>query len=75
MATLVESDDFVVVAHVHNQSHFVLLTGYEAPDTFYCNDPFYNTTSYLYSDIHDILLYNIQAASRKLANKLNKIRV
>lgn len=50
----------VVLAHVQNQHHFVLLTGEVLADgSFSCNDPYYNMSSYPYSDIHDVLLYNM----------------
>jgi len=37
----------------------VLLTGFDKKDhsVFYVNDPYYNTTTYNYSDIADIITY------------------
>jgi hypothetical protein len=42
----ITSGDIVYVAHVHNKSHFVLLTGFDPkePGAFFVNDPFYNST-------------------------------
>ena len=38
------SGDFIYVSHVHNQSHFVLLTGWDdSLGAFVVNDPFFNT--------------------------------
>jgi len=50
-------DQFVVVAHVRNQTHFVLVTSYSQPNIFHVLDPNYPVSTYLYSEIHDILLY------------------
>jgi hypothetical protein len=38
--------DTIYIAHVHNNGHFVLLTGFDAaaPDSFDVNDAFYNST-------------------------------
>ena len=44
-----------------NQTHFVLLTGVNDTDTFNVNDPFYNSTTYTYDEIHDIIMYNVSA--------------
>jgi len=49
----------IVIAHVRDRTHFVLITGYEQPDIFNVNDPAYPTATYRYSEIHDILLYDI----------------
>jgi len=55
----IDSGLIAFLAHVHNRSHFVLLTDYTIPGSgnFTVNDPYYNTTYYLYSDISDILMY------------------
>jgi len=49
----------IAIAHVRNDSHFVLLTGYDTSDVnvFYCNDPFYNNTFYHYDNITDVIAY------------------
>lgn len=49
----------IAIIHVRNRSHFVLVTGFQAPNKFLVNDPGFDQTSYLYEDIHDILLYTI----------------
>jgi len=43
----------VVIAEVRNNTHFVLVIGYDssALDTFYVNDPAFNSTFYDYNDI------------------------
>lgn len=47
------------VAHVRNNSHFVLLTGAKSATVFEVNDPFYNQTTYEYSDISDMIMYSV----------------
>lgn len=48
------------VAHVRNNSHFVLLTGtVPNEDAFYVNDPYYNVTQYPYANITDIIRFKI----------------
>lgn len=49
------------LAHIPTLKHFVLLTAYDAatPDAFAVNDAFYNSTSYLWENISDILTYRI----------------
>jgi len=54
------ADRTVFVAHVRNNSHFVLLTGSQSDSTFEVNDPFYNKTSYEYDDISDVISYSIR---------------
>jgi len=51
-----------IIAHVRDNSHFVLVIGFDRQvDTiFYVNDPFYNTTTYNYSDMSDLILYVIK---------------
>ena len=56
-----EAGDTLYLAHVRNQTHFVLLTGTASPGVFTVNDPFYNATTYTYGDIHDIIMYNVLA--------------
>jgi hypothetical protein len=51
----------VAVAHVRNNTHFVLLTGWDSDfqqPAFYVNDPGFNQTVYEYSDISDVILYS-----------------
>jgi len=49
----------IVIAHVVNKTHFVLVTGYDTVNTtsFYVNDPLYNRTTYDYSEMADLILY------------------
>jgi len=58
LVRLVKSN-FVVIAHVKDQHHFVLVTGFQAPNIFTILDPFYPQTTYQYEEIHDILLYDM----------------
>eukprot|EP01114_Cavostelium_apophysatum_P020787 TRINITY_DN705_c0_g1_i2.p1 TRINITY_DN705_c0_g1~~TRINITY_DN705_c0_g1_i2.p1 ORF type:complete len:202 (-),score=3.74 TRINITY_DN705_c0_g1_i2:28-612(-) len=68
------TDGLVVIAHVRNQSHFVLLTESDPknPNSFLVNDPFYNQTSYAYSEIHDVIIYDMLPISgRDIAADVN----
>jgi hypothetical protein len=48
----------VVIGHVRNRTHFVLLNGSENDgDVFTVMDPFYNSTTYTYEDITDAIVY------------------
>ncbi len=60
------SGDVIYLAHVRNQSHFVLLTGVDdtQPETFLANDPNYNVTGYALSQIHDIIMYSVHPAEQ-----------
>jgi len=51
----------ISVAHVRNDTHFVLLVGFDSVNetTFYVNDPYYPVISYDFSEISDIILYNM----------------
>jgi len=51
----------IVLLHVTNPQphHFVLVTGFQAPNLFIVNDPFYPRTSYSYEEVHDVLLYDM----------------
>jgi hypothetical protein len=49
------------LAHVHDRGHFVLLTGVAADGNFTVMDPYYPSTEYAWSEIADVLLYNISA--------------
>lgn len=52
------SSDMVVIGHVRNRTHFVLLNGSEdGGNTFTVMDPFYNSTVYSYDDINDAIVY------------------
>jgi hypothetical protein len=59
LAKIVRSG-LIVIAHVQNQHHFVLVTGFQEPNKFLVNDPFYPKTSYTIEEIHDFLFYDIQ---------------
>ena len=51
---------FVVIGHVRNATHFVLLNGSDdGGKTFTVMDPFYNSTSYALEDISDIIMYSM----------------
>ena len=52
-----------LLLHVRNKTHFVLLTGYddENADIFYVNDPASFSTTYLYADVSDIIMYQIDS--------------
>ena len=59
-------ESVVYIAHVRNETHFVLLTAWDAQSNkFVANDPFYNTTHYAYQDFTDVIMYSAlpQAAS------------
>ena len=61
--SLVEMFDegLVVIAHVRNRTHFVLLDGYRnGTQVFNVMDPFYNTSSYMYTDINDVIVYSMK---------------
>jgi len=51
----------IVIAHVQNKTHFVLLTGYDTTNstTFYVNDPLYDRSFYDYSEMADLILYDM----------------
>eukprot|EP00456_Euglypha_rotunda_P020516 TRINITY_DN17900_c0_g1_i6.p1 TRINITY_DN17900_c0_g1~~TRINITY_DN17900_c0_g1_i6.p1 ORF type:complete len:140 (-),score=24.17 TRINITY_DN17900_c0_g1_i6:11-430(-) len=61
LQSYIKSQQIVSIAHVRNNTHFVLLTGWD-PDvanTFYVNDPAYSSTTYSYNDISDVILYQM----------------
>eukprot|EP01113_Clastostelium_recurvatum_P047315 TRINITY_DN8418_c0_g1_i1.p1 TRINITY_DN8418_c0_g1~~TRINITY_DN8418_c0_g1_i1.p1 ORF type:complete len:224 (-),score=50.04 TRINITY_DN8418_c0_g1_i1:76-747(-) len=62
MRSYVDASNPAMIVHVRNQTHFVLVTGYDTVDTslFYVNDPGFPVNTYHYSDIHNILLYSIE---------------
>lgn len=51
----------VHVAHVRNNSHFVLLIGTSRDTTrsFYVNDPYYKVRSYPYANVSDIIRFKV----------------
>lgn len=60
IATDIANARIIHVAHVHNNSHFVLLTGaVPNEESFYVNDPYYNSTQYPYANISDIIRFKI----------------
>jgi len=56
---VVVAQTFIALAHVHNSTHFVLLTDVTGPSTFLVNDPFYNRTTYDYSEMSDVIMYMV----------------
>jgi len=59
----IEAGAIAHLAHVNNRTHFVLLTAVakseKGEQAFEVHDPFFNRTTYLYSDIADIIRYKI----------------
>eukprot|EP01089_Gocevia_fonbrunei_P013081 TRINITY_DN324_c0_g1_i1.p1 TRINITY_DN324_c0_g1~~TRINITY_DN324_c0_g1_i1.p1 ORF type:complete len:202 (+),score=41.30 TRINITY_DN324_c0_g1_i1:85-690(+) len=55
----------IAIAHVRNRTHFVLLTGYYDSNnsTLDVNDPYYESDSYDYSQIADIITYELAKVS------------
>ena len=59
-------EENIAIAHVRNQSHFVLVTGWEEPargkevSSFSVNDPFYPEELYPYESMADIILYKMK---------------
>ena len=52
----IADERIIHVAHVHNNHHFVLLIGaVPLQQAFFVHDPFYNSTSYPYENITDII--------------------
>ena len=50
----------VLIAHVRNRTHFVLVDGYdEVKKEFAVLDPFYNTSAYIFSSISDFIVYKL----------------
>ena len=62
MAANILKQNPVMILHVRNRTHFVLAEGFDSSSDsiFYVNDPFYNSTSYHWNEVADILLYEIQ---------------
>lgn len=63
--------NIIYIAHVHDNGHFVLLTGFDAaqPDALSTNDPFYNSTWYPYANISDIIMYKVTSAAGSAATQ------
>lgn len=53
--------ELVVIGHVHNRTHFVLLNGSVDNDgnIYTVMDPFYNSTTYTYTEINDVIVYSM----------------
>lgn len=50
----------VVIAHVRNSSHFILLNAWnETAGAFQVNDPGFNTSQYSFSSISDVIMYSV----------------
>ena len=50
----------VVLGHVRNRTHFVLLNGsVDSGNTYTVIDPYYNSTSYSYDEISDVIVYSM----------------
>ena len=48
----------VVLGHVRNKTHFVLLNGVlDGGNSYTVMDPFYNSTTYSYENISDVIVY------------------
>ena len=52
-------DRLVLIAHVRNKTHFVLVTGYASVGNFTVLDPFYNATSYSFDSMSDVIVYSM----------------
>jgi hypothetical protein len=52
-------DNVVLIAHVRNKTHFVLITGYTSGGNFTVLDPFYNTIIYNFADMSDVIVYGM----------------
>jgi len=54
-------EGYIIIAHVKNNHHFVLLVGYDEGDDseFYVNDPFFPEVSYPYANMTDCIVYQI----------------
>lgn len=60
--TLVKAVDtgLVVIAHVRDKTHFVLINGsVDNGEAYTVLDPFYNCTTYAYEDISDVIVYSM----------------
>jgi hypothetical protein len=61
MISLLQQTKEILIAHVRNNHHFVLVIGWDdaEKDTFYVHDPFYSQKTYLYDAITDVIRYSI----------------
>ena len=61
---LIEKIDqgLVIIAHVRDKTHFVLVTGYSngSHNAFTVLDPLHHSTVYKASEISDVILYNMK---------------
>ena len=56
-------EGLVVLGHVRNKTHFVLLNGaLDGGSSFTVMDPFYNSTTYSYKDISDVIVYSMEGS-------------
>jgi hypothetical protein len=73
LQAMVEQQTYLALAHVRNNTHFVLLTGVQgAPSDgiFTVNDPNKHGNTYTYAEIGDVLLYRTEAADQRPAVRL-----
>ena len=56
---LVNNTNVVLIAHVRNSSHFVLVLSSNGEESFEVLDPFFDQDIYSYDDISDIILYSV----------------
>ncbi len=55
-----DAGDTIYIAHVHNSGHFVLVTGWnDTLSALNVNDPFYNSTTYPYDQVSDVIAYGV----------------
>ena len=53
------SEELIILAHVHDRTHWVLVDTYDQKGEFQVLDPYYNTTRYNFTSISDILVYKM----------------
>ena len=54
-------EGLVVLGHVRNKTHFVLLNGVlDSGNSYTVMDPLYNSTTYSYKDISDVIVYSVK---------------
>jgi len=59
LVTKINEQKSILIAHVRNNHHFVLLTSVIDTNTYTINDPGFNTTTVTYPEISDIITYAI----------------
>lgn len=60
MQASLKTGDTIYIAHVHDSGHFVLVTGWnDTVSGVNVNDPFYNSTSYPYDQVSDVISYGV----------------